>query len=547
MQPTNNVHLRSDEAAIVLAIQAIDSGGISSVRKAALLFNVSRTTLKRRMDGIRARRDCVPNSSILTKLEEEAIVRYIIDLDSRGFSPSLDEVRDMADTLLKARDASPVGQNWPSTFVRRTRELKTRLNRRRDYQRQKCEDPAIIKPWFVLVKNTIEKYGIVDDDIYNFDETGFLMGVIRSSLVVTVTERRSRPNNAQPGNREWSTQIHSVSAAGVALPPFFILKAQCHLTSWFTSELPPDSVIAVSDNGWTTNEIGVSWIKHFDLHTRGTTKGTHRLLILDGHESHHSAEFETFCKQNNIVTLCMPPHSSHILQPLDVACFGPLKVAYKRQIEGLMRNRVTHIDKESFLPAASNAFRSAFTKSNIKSGFRATGLVPFEPNAVLSKLDIRPATSSPSPSITSGWESRTPLNHADLAAQSNLITGRINRHQNSSPTPITSAIEQFLRGAHNMAAKMTFLQDKCTQLERTNEMLSKRRRRKQKRLQTGGTITASDGQDMVAQLELNAQIEAETRAGRRNADGSIRQRRRCGTCGETGHNSRTCTNERDSD
>jgi hypothetical protein len=61
------------------------------------------------------------------------------------------------------------------------------------------------------------------------------------------------------------------------------------------------------------------------------------LLILDGNESHHSTEFELHCKQNNIIILCMPPHSSHLLQSLDVGCFGPLKQAYGRQVEDLMR------------------------------------------------------------------------------------------------------------------------------------------------------------------------------------------------------------------
>ena len=46
---------------------------------------------------------------------------------------------------------------------------------------------------------------------------------------------------------------------------------------------------------------------------------------------------EEFCRDHSIVTLCMPAYSSHILQLLDVGCFSPLKTAYGRQVEGLMR------------------------------------------------------------------------------------------------------------------------------------------------------------------------------------------------------------------
>ena len=63
--------------------------------------------------------------------------------------------------------------------------------RRLDYQRAKCEDPAIIRAWFDLVQNIIAKHGIIESDIYNFDETGFMMGVIGSGMVVIMAKRRT--------------------------------------------------------------------------------------------------------------------------------------------------------------------------------------------------------------------------------------------------------------------------------------------------------------------------------------------------------------------
>jgi hypothetical protein len=104
----------------------------------------------------------------------------------------------------------------------------------------------------------------------------------------------------------------------------------------------------------------MNFIRHFEKHTVGRKTGTYRLLVLNGHESHHSAEFETFCKAHNIVTLYMPPHSSHLLQPLNVALFGPLKRNYGRMIENLMRISLTRISKEDFFPAFKNAFFEVF-------------------------------------------------------------------------------------------------------------------------------------------------------------------------------------------
>ncbi|KAF1925377.1 DDE-domain-containing protein, partial [Didymella exigua CBS 183.55] len=138
-------------------------------------------------------------------------------------------------------------------------------------------------------------------------------------LVVTGSERRGRPKAIQPGNREWVTAIAAINAAGWSVPPFLIFAGQYHLSA--------------CDNGWTNNKLGVEWLKHFNAHTKTCVVGVRCLLVLDGHESHHSLEFQELCKENNIYTLCMPPHSSHLLQPLDVGCFSLLKRAYSREVE----------------------------------------------------------------------------------------------------------------------------------------------------------------------------------------------------------------------
>ena len=85
-----------------------------------------------------------------------------------------------------------MGIKWPSNFVRRRPELRTRFSRKYDYQRAKCEDRKAIGEWFDLVRNMKAKYGISDDDTYNFDETGFMMGIIHAGIVVTTSDGRGK-------------------------------------------------------------------------------------------------------------------------------------------------------------------------------------------------------------------------------------------------------------------------------------------------------------------------------------------------------------------
>jgi hypothetical protein len=106
-----------------------------------------------------------------------------------------------------------------------------------------------------------------------------------------------------------------------------------HLSAWYQENLPPGWAIGVSDNGWTTNDYGERWLKHFIKHTEHRIVGLRRLLLFNGYDSYRLAKFNDLCEENNIYTLCMPPHLSHRLQPLDVGCFSPLKGAYSNEIK----------------------------------------------------------------------------------------------------------------------------------------------------------------------------------------------------------------------
>ena len=100
-------------------------------------------------------------------------------MDKRGLPLQLSTIRHLAQLLVQARHglslSQPViiGEHWVNRYVQRHPELKSKYTRKYDYQRAKCENHELIKAWFMRVKETIEKYGIVMEDIYNMDETGF--------------------------------------------------------------------------------------------------------------------------------------------------------------------------------------------------------------------------------------------------------------------------------------------------------------------------------------------------------------------------------------
>lgn len=194
----------------------------------------------------------------------------------------------------------------------------------------------------------------------------------------------------------------------------------------------------------------------------------------------------------------MPPHSSHLLQPLNIGCFSPLKRAYSREIEALIRYNINHITKLKFLPAFKAAFTRLFTAANICSAFRGAGLVPLQPDVVLSKLDVQLCTPTPVTLPEAPWEAKTPSNVRELEAQSTLIHDRIQRHKSLSPASIIQAIGQLKKGAEVIMLSAELMRDQIASLKRANKAVTKRRQRKKKRIQKRGTLTKGEGEDILA-------------------------------------------------
>ena len=108
--------------------------------------------------------------------------------------------------------------------------------------------------------------------------------------------------------------------------------------------------------------------------------GNYRMLILDGHGSHLTLEFDRTCTKNKIIPICMPAHSLYLLQSLDVGCFAVLKRHYRQHVEQRIRLGFNHIDKIDFLTAFPHARTMAYKAQTIWNSFAATGLVPFNPD-----------------------------------------------------------------------------------------------------------------------------------------------------------------------
>ncbi|KAL1581814.1 hypothetical protein WHR41_09665 [Cladosporium halotolerans] len=183
------------------------------------------------------------------------------------------------------------------------------------------------------------------------------------------------------------------------------------------------------------------------------------------------------------------------------------------------------------------------TANNIAGGFRGAGLVPFDPQVVLSRLDVKLRTPTPirSPAAEANpWVSQTPHNPTEAISQSELVKSQISGHQGSSPTPIFSAVRQMAKGIEAMAHSVTLLTAENRTLQKANQALSRRRRAKKTRVRHGGALTAQSARGILAQKHREGQQgQGAVEKQCRSSEGLV-SIPRCRKCGKPGHNIRTC-------
>jgi len=177
-------------------------------------------------------------------------------------------------------------------------------------EHKRAESYENLENWFQLLQDVITSFGIDSDDIWNFDETGFRIGVGRDQLVITMQQRQLYLGHLT--NRESATAIEAVSAGGAHIPLFLIFSGITHQLSWYYSnpKLDPDIIIVVSHSGYSNDQLSLDWLHHFEKHTRKLIKSTKRLL-LDGYRLHHTIEFIQYCDKRHYSIWISTAHNAY--------------------------------------------------------------------------------------------------------------------------------------------------------------------------------------------------------------------------------------------
>lgn len=266
-------------------------------------------------------------------------------------------------------------------------------------------------------------------------------------------------------------------------------------------DLVADWVVTASPNGWSDNEKSLWWLKHiFDAQTAHLGV---RLLLVDGHESHVQWRFVQYCLEHDILLVCMPAHTSNLMQPLDRGLFSPLAHWYTQQVSDCNLRGRSLISKEYFLELLAAAWAEAFHPRNIKGGWKATGINPYDPARALDGYYARPV----SPSRARQFEPDRPITPENVSEFDTALGRLIERHQ---PTPKSLRI---LTGMSTFAKKASASKRLALDRVRTLELESRHRHKRKRRIATdkGAFLTGKEAKEHVWKAQKDELTEARTR------------------------------------
>jgi 4-hydroxybenzoate polyprenyltransferase len=515
---TTNALMDSEERLISEAIHGFQIGKYPSLRAAAKAVGLkSHSKLSRRLAGAANRRAAHEQQQRLSNKQEEELVNRIRFLDSRGYSPTYSHIRTLVAAILRANgDCDDLGKNWIQTFKQRHPEVCSYIASPIESKRlTEASDEALTR-YFTRLKAVIDEFAIEARDMWNMDETGVAIGASGRTTVMGAsgTKRKRTRSVKSPGNRDWVSVIECISAGGSSIKPCVIFKGQNLQESWFPPEFEqiPDWLFTTSSSGYNKSDVAMWWLENAFLPQSKPSGRRTRLLLIDNHETHTTEEFIEKCLQNNVQVFYLHPHTTHLTQPLDIACFAPAKSKYRGEIAELaVYDDSAPVKKQRFMEYYDKARRAGLTPKIIQNAWRKAGIVPFEPQEVMTsarRLEVNTAPATPPPALSSTPSSfeigvdmvaATPGNHKDFHGTLQLF-----RQTENSSRNFTYWLRKVGGKLEQMVVQIATLEEQNKRKDKIIHDLQGTRKRK--KLQASPNSRVKSRQDVLRALGAEQQL-----------------------------------------
>ena len=373
---------RWDDINMENAVKAVEQ--CESIRRAAEIFSIPKSTLHDRLTGkvlFGARSGPDP---YLTCEEEEELASFLIRAAKIGYPHTKKQVLALVQQMVATKGIdTTITNGWWERFRQRHPKLTLKAAVPLSYARAMATDQDVLSRYFDMLEDCLKGNGIFNRpaNIFNCDETGL---PLNPKCLKVIDEVGSKNPSYLTGNsKSQITVLACTSAAGYALPPFVIF-ARKSINPALTKGEVPGTLYGLSETGWMNRELFNHWlIEHFLLYAPPTRP---LLLLLDGHSTHYCPETIKVAAENEVIMCALPPHTTHLTQPLDRGCFAPLKVVWRQVChEFSVQNPGKVVTQYEFCSLFAKAWYKALSMENIIGGFRVTGVFPFD-RSVIKRL-----------------------------------------------------------------------------------------------------------------------------------------------------------------
>lgn len=399
LSPKTNAKRKTwDKKAMTEAIKLVRSETIG-LKKAVKMFKVPKTTLQRLVHD----KTYTPEEVVEKKLGrkpvlpiniENDLVKYLLLMESKYYGLTRRDVKRMAYELAVRNgishpfgEKSEAGRAWLDHFLHRHKDkLSIRKPTGTSYARARGFNVESVNNFFDMLEMEYDRKKFDPDRIYNVDETG--LSIVQSKIPQIVGLKGKRQIGALTAAERGSlvTVICCMSAGGTFVPPMMIFPRK-NMTETLMRGAPLGTLGRCHPSGWVQTNLFSDWFKHFIKYTKPSEESP-VLLLLDGHYSHtRNIEIIDLARENHITIVCLPPHATHKLQPLDKTFMGSLKSHYSEAIRIWLRHSERPVGPYDIAELFGKAYVNCQTASIAINGFSRTGIYPCD-RGVFTEVDF---------------------------------------------------------------------------------------------------------------------------------------------------------------
>ena len=314
--------------------------------------------------------------------EEALIAEHIMTMANLGYGYTRSEVVGLAskfavDLGKREEGSDDLSMPWYYNFMKRWPDLDSVKPKSLSELRARAASKDSIDTYYAELDRILTDYNLKDkpECIYSVDEICVKTGV--GKVVNTVAPKGSKAQTVTSERGESVTVIGCGNAGGASIPPYLVFPGKVMFPELLKGATPGcDGTVGLTDKGYSNADVFSAYFKsHFFKYVQERDPDQHVLLLYDGHRSHISLSLIEWAKQNKMILFVLPPNTSHILQPIDVGCFGPFEGLYQAEVEKFTSKKAgTSMTIYDICGPICKAYNKALQGDNLREAFRRTGI-----------------------------------------------------------------------------------------------------------------------------------------------------------------------------